>query len=204
MNFAPANRNMSERFRSGRIQRSKVAASAAWQAAMGGALLAAWLLTGPPAEAQRAVPFAESEAALLGVEEGRAIVDLAMGQEAPLEDAEDCSHAVHAIYKSAGHEYPYAPSSDIYAGKGNFMRVRHPRAGDVIAWWGHLGIVVDPAQHSFFSLVRTGLKAQDYESAYWRSRGVPRFYRLRVASRAAQGIERKRDLPTASVSSKDR
>jgi hypothetical protein len=163
---------------------SKIRVMLASRVVPGCALLAGWLLCGLSAEAQRAVALPVSEAAaLLGVEEGRAIVDLALEQTEPLEDASDCSHVVHAIYASAGHGYPYASSTDIYSGNENFVRVRHPRAGDVIAWWGHVGIVVDPAEHSFYSLVRTGLKAQNYESAYWRSRGQPRFYRLRVATR---------------------
>lgn len=58
--------------------------------------------------------------------------------------------------------------------------MRNPHPGDLIAWPGHVGIVVDPLQHSFYSLVRTGLEAQDYRSGYWRSRGIPRFYRYKV------------------------
>jgi hypothetical protein len=157
-----------------------------WRGVMCSVLLLAWLLGGLQAEAQRVVRVAEREATgLLGAEEGRAIVDVALEQVAPLEDARDCSHVVHAIYASGGYAYPYASSSDIYFGNDSFVRVKHPRAGDVIAWRGHVGIVVNPAEHSFYSLVRTGLQAQNYESAYWRSRGQPRFYRLRVARGAA-------------------
>jgi hypothetical protein len=114
------------------------------------------------------------------VEEGRAIVNAALQQE-PLESGrQDCSHVVHQIYASAGFEYAYASSFEIYAGNEKFERVKIPHAGDVIAWPGHVGIVVDRQQHSFYSLVRTGLEAQDYDSAYWRSRGRPRFYRYIV------------------------
>jgi len=35
-------------------------------------------------------------------------------------------------------------------------------------------------RHSFYSLVSTGLEAQNYEGTYWRSRGRPRFYRYKV------------------------
>jgi hypothetical protein len=35
-------------------------------------------------------------------------------------------------------------------------------------------------EHSFYSLVRTGLEAQDYRGAYWTARGRPRFYRYKV------------------------
>jgi hypothetical protein len=180
--FALKSQEMSDNLWRGKTRPWRIAAcTPVWRLVLGRALLV-WLLGGLPAEAQHVVQVrAKESAGLLGAAEERAIVDVALEQVAPLEDARDCSHVVHAIYVSAGHAYPYASSSEIYSGNRNFVRVRHPRAGDVIAWWGHVGIVVDPARHSFYSLVRTGLKAQDYESAYWKSRGVPRFYRLRVA-----------------------
>jgi hypothetical protein len=58
--------------------------------------------------------------------------------------------------------------------------VRHPQPGDLIVWPGHVGIVLKPLEHSFYSLVSTGLEAQNYEGTYWRSRGRPRFYRYKV------------------------
>jgi hypothetical protein len=125
---------------------------------------------------------ADSGAQLLSAEEGRSIVDLAWQQDAAEAGMQDCSHAVHEIYAAAGYDYPYASSFEIYAGHEDFERVKNPRAGDLIAWPGHVGIVVDPLQHSFYSLVRTGRESQDYESAYWRSRGRPRFYRYKVES----------------------
>jgi hypothetical protein len=137
-------------------------------------------------EAQTTLPAKENSpnARLLSVAEGREIVRTAFqGDEREL-GARDCSHVVHAVYATAGFAYSYASSFEIYSRDDNFARVKYPRAGDVIAWPGHVGIVVDPAQHSFFSLLRTGLGEQDYESAYWRSRGRPRFYRLRIGSDA--------------------
>jgi hypothetical protein len=136
-------------------------------------------------EAQTGFPAKEnsSSARLMSVAEGRAIVRTAFQGDEGEQGARDCSHVVRAVYAAAGFAYPYASSFDIYSGDDNFVRVKYPRAGDVIAWPGHVGIVVNPAQHSFFSLVRTGLGEQDYESAYWRSRGRPRFYRYRVVRR---------------------
>ncbi|HKN76820.1 MAG TPA: hypothetical protein VJW94_16715 [Candidatus Acidoferrum sp.] len=138
------------------------------------------------AMAQTALPAKENipNARLMSVAEGRAIVRAALQGDEREQGARDCSHAVHAVYATAGFAYPYASSFDIYSGDENFARVKYPRAGDVIAWPGHVGIVVNPAQHSFFSLVRTGLGEQDYETAYWRLRGRPRFYRLRIGSGA--------------------
>jgi len=142
----------------------------------------ACLIVGASAGAQAVRPVHESDsnARLLSVEEGRAIVNAALQQEPLQSGRPDCSHVVHQIYANAGFEYAYASSFEIYAGNEKFERVRSPRAGDLIAWPGHVGIVVDPQQHSFYSLVRTGLEAQDYDSAYWRSRGSPRFYRYIV------------------------
>ncbi len=145
-------------------------------------MFCAWLVAAAPAVAQVATPVRASDASqrLLSAQEGRTIVNVAWQQEQTESDAADCSHLVRAIYASAGFEYPYASSFEIYAGNENFARVKAPHPGDVIAWPGHVGIVVDPLQHSFYSLVRTGLEAQNYESAYWRSRGRPRFYRYKV------------------------
>ena len=144
----------------------------------------AWacLIAVASAGAQVARPEHESDsnARLLSAEEGRSIVEVAWQQDPPDAGMRDCSHTVHQIYASAGYEYPYASSFEIYAGNENFARVKAPHPGDVVAWPGHVGIVVDPLQHSFYSLVRTGLEAQDYESAYWKSRGRHRFYRYRV------------------------
>lgn len=122
----------------------------------------------------------ESNSRLLTAKEGRAIVNTAWGWEPSTEGVNDCSHLVHQVYLLAGYDYPYASSFDIYAGNENFGRVKTPQAGDVVAWPGHVGIVVDPLQHSFYSLVSTGLEAQKYTGPYWRSRGRPRFYRFKV------------------------
>lgn len=89
----------------------------------------------------------------------------------------DCSHLVHAIYQAAGLPYAYAPSSDLYAGDESFQRVKHPLPGDLVVWRGHVGIVIKPAQHLFFSYLSSGPGTDDYEAAYWKHRGRPRFYR---------------------------
>jgi hypothetical protein len=117
---------------------------------------------------------------LLTVEEGRSIANAALEQEQPSRGTQDCSHLIHEIYGSAGFEYPYASSFELFAGNEDFARVRYPHPGDLIVWPGHVGIVVDPMQHSFSSLVSTGFDVQDYEGAYWKSRGRPRFYRYKV------------------------
>ena len=89
----------------------------------------------------------------------------------------DCSHLVHAIYEHAGFPYSYAPSDDIYSGIDGFERVKQPEAGDLIVWRGHVGIVVKPSTHIFFSFMSSGPGTDDYEAPYWKHRGKPRFYR---------------------------
>ena len=117
---------------------------------------------------------------LMTAAEGREIVSAALEQEQVPSGAQDCSHVVHEFYLDAGFEYPYASSFEIYTGNENFARVKMPRAGDLIAWPGHVGIVVNPVEHSFYSLVSTGLETQYYDGPYWKSRGRPRFYRYKV------------------------
>ena len=89
----------------------------------------------------------------------------------------DCSHLVHAIYGRAGFSYSYAPSSDLYAGVEGFRRVKLPEPGDLIVWRGHVGIVIQPSQHIFFSFMTSGPGIDDYQAPYWKGRGHARFYR---------------------------
>ncbi len=165
-----------------RYAMGKLGWSAARSFAVAVGLACVWFIEVSPAKTQVAASNHEtgSTSRLLNAEEGRAIVSAAWEQDQPARGTQDCSHLVHQIYLSAGFEYPYASSFDIYAGNENFERVRTPQPGDLIAWPGHVGIVVDPMQHSFYSLVSTGLDAQDYLGPYWRSRGRPRFYRYKV------------------------
>ena len=132
------------------------------------------------AETRQAAPVVR----LLSAADGRKIAAAALEQDESLRGAQDCSHLVQQIYADAGYEYSYASSFDLYAGNGSFRRVRHAQPGDLITWPGHVGIVVDPARHSFYSLVRSGLQTEDYLGPYWRSRGRPRFYRYIVGTGA--------------------
>ena len=100
-------------------------------------------------------------------------------------DERDCSHLVHAIYEQAGFNYAYAPSFDLYAGVEDFQRVKQPEPGDLVVWRGHVGIVIKPSQHVFFSFLSSGPGIDDYTSSYWKHRGKPRFYRYIKASRSS-------------------
>jgi len=181
-----------------------------WNAELGFALAACaayvFLCGISPAKAQTALSPQQSEtnSRLLTAEEGRAIVNTAWGSEPASEGVNDCSHLVHQVYLLAGYDYPYASSFDIYAGNQNFGRVKTPQAGDVVAWPGHVGIVVDPLQHSFYSLVSTGLEAQKYTGPYWRSRGRPRFYRYKVEDSGDLTIAKAAVTPGVSKSVEQR
>jgi len=114
---------------------------------------------------------------LLTLEEGLAILGVALDFRHHGNLPSDCSHFVHELYGRAGFPYEYASSSDLYAGIDEFRRVTWPQPGDLAVWRGHAGIVVNPAQHSFFSALSTGHGVDSYDSPYWKQRGRPRFYR---------------------------
>ena len=98
----------------------------------------------------------------------------------------DCSHLVHEIYSRAGFPYSYANSSDLYSGINEFHRVTTPQVADLIVWPGHMGIIVSPTQHSFYSSLRSGVGVDFYDSSYWKGRGKPRFYRYVKRTTAAE------------------
>ena len=113
----------------------------------------------------------------MSADDGLSILAAALDSSAHLPSTYDCSHLAHAIYQEAGFSYAYASSSDLYAGVKAFERVRQPQPGDLIAWRGHVGIVVKPSRQLFFSFLRSGPGIDDWESPYWKTRGRPRFYR---------------------------
>ncbi len=131
---------------------------------------------------------------LLTPQEGQAIVHTAWEHQQVL-GKPDCSHLVHEIYRLAGFPYSYASSFDLYTGSENFARVRAPQPGDLIVWPGHVGIVVDPVEHSFYSSVHSGLRAEDYNTPYWRGYGVARFYRYLLQSPGGLSVARARPTP---------
>jgi len=143
--------------------------------------------------------------------EGRKILATIPTVDAESESETDCSHLVHDVYVQAGFPYDYVSSRELYIGSINFTRVRAPQAGDLVVWRGHVGIVIDPKQHSFFSSVRSGPDTQFYDSPYWRSRGSARFFRYITEKPVPSGrtLEAKRladqqPLQAASRSSQNR
>lgn len=156
----------------GRMRTSQVVAS----------LLSAFLYI-PAATQHVSAPQQQEEdtsVRLASLEEGEAIVEAAWELRHGLDVKPDCSHFVNAIYERAGLEYDYAKSSDLFEGVDGFQRVYHPQPGDLIVWRGHVGIVVDPGEHTFYSSVITGFAIESYRSRYWLSRGHPRFYRYLI------------------------
>jgi hypothetical protein len=114
----------------------------------------------------------------------------------------DCSHLVHEVLNDAGLEYPYATSNDLYVGVPHFRRVRRAQPGDLIVWRGHVGIVVDSQNHRFFSSTESGPRTDDYQSDYWRGRGIPRFYRYVVSDETQLVARARHDASSKSISAK--
>ncbi len=133
--------------------------------------------------------------------EGRKILAAISTVDTNSESETDCSHFVHDVYEQAGFPYDYVSSRELYIGNTNFMRVHKPQAGDLVVWRGHVGVVIDPKEHSFFSSVRSGPDTQFYDSPYWRSHEKP--------LRSSPTLEAARDanhepLPAASRGSENR
>lgn len=128
--------------------------------------------------------------------EGRLIVLATSSASRRIENEADCSHLVHDLYERAGFPYEYVNSHDLYTGNANFVRVHYPQPGDLIVWRGHVGIVIDAREHSFFSSLRSGVDTEFYDSAYWRARGIARFYRYVTDKpfRSARTLEATRRL----------
>src|SRR6267154_2981068 len=130
-----------------------------------------------PPRVTRKAPELQLEPGPLTLDEGLAILSAALDSRHHAAFKSDCSHFVHGLYERAGFPYAYAPSSDLYAGIDEFRRVVNPQPGDLAVWRGHTGIVINPVQHSFFSLLRSGPGVASYESSYWKKKGRPRFFR---------------------------
>jgi hypothetical protein len=117
-----------------------------------------------------------SSAGLMSSDDRLLVISAALGRQGS-RPKPDCSHLVHQIYSRAGFPYSYSSSSDLYSGINEFRRVTTPQVADLIVWPGHIGIIVSPTQHSFYSSLRSGVGVDYYDSSYWRGRGKPRFYR---------------------------
>src|SRR5215472_14736715 len=117
---------------------------------------------------------AEPQVHLISAAQGEAIVEAAWQLRHGLNPKPDCSHFVHAVYERAGFLYEVASSREVFAGIDSFRRVRKPQPGDLVVWQGHIGIVVDSREHSFYSSVLSGFAIENYESSYWMKRGNPR------------------------------
>jgi hypothetical protein len=137
----------------------------------------------PAPVSARTKPPAHS--ALLTPREGSSIIDAALDRQLRRAPGVDCSHLVHTVYDRAGFPYAYADSSDLYRGTDHFRRVKHPQSGDLVVWPGHVGIVVSPRHHTFFSALSHGPGTAKYDERYWRRRGPARFYRYLKSDQSA-------------------
>ena len=118
-----------------------------------------------------------SKSHTLNKDDRSSVVAVALHSKKARTAGRDCSHLVHSIYQNAGFPYAYADSEDLYDGVKGFQRVTRPEAADLVVWHGHVGIVIHPQRHEFFSLLSSGPGVDDYRSRYWKGRGQPRFYR---------------------------
>ena len=158
-----------------------------------GLLLVLWAVASGSLAAQQSARSSESAHRtvresdapwLVNPDQGLAIIGAALESRKPTDSSADCSNLVHTIYERAGFTYSYSNSSELYRGIKEFRRVPHPQPGDLVVWRGHVGIVISPVQHSFFSAMRSGRGVEFYDSPYWQARGLPRFFRyLQSASR---------------------
>lgn len=123
------------------------------------------------------VSAAQTKIALQRMARARAADALVTLGTAIEKTALDCSHFVNSLFEQAGLPYDYQPSRSLYRGTTAFKRVYRPVSGDLIVWPGHVGIVVDPADKTFVSALRRGVKVAAYTSRYWRRRGRPHFFR---------------------------
>ena len=130
--------------------------------------------------------------------EAKAIVNAARERDRQVGRKPDCSHLVHEVYVAAGYPYPYASSFELYAGVRSFVRTWRPQPGDLVVWRGHVGIVVNPIEHSFYSSVRPGLRTDFYDAPAWTARGPARFYRYAVAKSSSLVLAGNRPVKAPS------
>src|SRR6516225_294150 len=144
--------------------------------------------------------YEDDQVRLASAEEGEVIVETAWELRRGLGPKPDCSHFVNAVYAQSGFDYKYARSTVVFDGIPTFARVPRPQPCDLVVWRGHIGIVVDPDQHSFYSSVLSGFAIEDYRSNYWSNRGRPRFYRYLVdevhSSRIQARLKAERTMPS--------
>jgi hypothetical protein len=121
----------------------------------------------------------------LTADEGMGLVNTVWAKSDKIGRKPDCSHLVHEIYELSGFPYPYASSYDLYEGIDSFRPISTPRPGDLVVWRGHVGIIIDATERTFYSSVRSGLRTEYYDGPYWREQGRPRFYRYVLRGPAA-------------------
>jgi hypothetical protein len=79
-----------------------------------------------------------------------------------------CNQFVLAVLR--GTVAPRMPNilADDFAHSPYFQRVDTPRAGDLVHWPGHIGIVLDPDLGTFIgSQTSTGVAESNYKSGWW-------------------------------------
>lgn len=79
-----------------------------------------------------------------------------------------CNQFVLAVLRSTvARDFPNTLADD-FQHSPRFMKVNDPKAGDLVHWPGHIGIVLDPDQGIFIgSQTSTGVAESNYKSGYW-------------------------------------
>ena len=117
-------------------------------------------------ESRTARSSENTQSSLMNVSEGLSVIGAALETRGNGLSKLDCSHLVHTVYERAGFPYSYASSSDLYAGVDEFQQTTRPHVGDLVVWPGHVGIVVNPMESTFFSSLRTGIGVESYSVGY--------------------------------------
>jgi NlpC/P60 family len=144
-------------------------------------------------------PRRSSRPALMNVNDALSVIGAALESRDRDRAKSDCSHLVHSIYENAGFHYTYASSSTLYGGIAEFQPVTRPQVGDLVVWPGHVGIVVNPTQQTFFSALRSGRGVESYSSAYWSARGRHRFFRYVKATNTTRAADSRASGPSESL-----
>jgi len=81
-----------------------------------------------------------------------------------------CNQFVLAVLRGTVAPHIKDMRADEFADSPYFQKVDQPRAGDLVHWPGHIGIVLDP-DHGIFigSQTSTGVEEANYKSGWWNS-----------------------------------
>lgn len=97
----------------------------------------------------------------------------------------DCSGFVRNVFDQVFPAYGLRARADLsaqmFAVSDLFVDTEIPRAGDIVCWNGHVGIVYDETTGTFIGAqTSTGVRVASYKSGYWAAAGVSKFRRWKA------------------------